>query len=215
MSKVLDIKIGDRFGSLVVLCMTEPRHKERTYVCRCDCGNERIATSSHLYHGITTSCGCKKGEHVREGRLKARGGKPFHNKHIVSLRQNIITRCYRKYSKSYKDYGGRGIKMCDEWLNDYESFETWCIKNGWRNDLEIDRIDNNGDYSPGNCRFVSKRDNCNNRRSSRMISAFGETMSMANIARKYGVNYSRLQTLLKKGICPEAAIERLRCDGTA
>lgn len=209
MSKTLDIKIGDRFGNLVVIGTTYPVHKERTYVCRCDCGKEKIARSSGLFYGETTSCGCMKGQHVRESQLKANGNKPFQNKAIIRLRQNMISRCYRKNSKSYKDYGGRGIAICNEWLESQDVFEKWCMENGWQEGLEIDRIDNNGNYSPDNCRFVTRRENCNNRRTSRMITAFGETHTMADTARKYNVRYSTLQSLLDRGWNPENAIERL------
>lgn len=215
MSKILDIKIGDRFGKLVVIGNSSPSHGERTYICKCDCGKEKNAKSSALYHQITTSCGCMKGENVRNGLFKAHGCKPFHNIHITRLRQNMITRCYRKNTKSYKDYGDRGIKICDEWLNSYDAFEKWCFENGWKENLEIDRIDNNGNYTPENCRFVTKLDNCNNRRTSRMITVFGETMSLANTARKYNVKYSKLQYLLDKGTPPEIAVERLQNNGTA
>lgn len=215
MSKVLDIKIGDRFGSLVVIGTSAPRHKERTYVCRCDCGKEKIATSSSLFYGGTTSCGCMKGAHVREGYLKAHNNKPFQNKSIVGIRQNMISRCYRENTKSYKDYGARGIRICDEWLNNHDAFEKWCFENGWRKGLEIDRIDNDGDYTPSNCRFVTKQENCNNRRTSRMIEAFGETLSLANTARKYNIKYQRLQHLLDRGIPPETAIERLVRNGSS
>lgn len=212
--KVLDIKVGDRFGNLVVIDTAPPAHSERVFLCKCDCGKEKEAKASNLFHGITTSCGCMKWIHVREGQLKARNYKPFQNKDIVRLRQNMITRCYRTSSKSYKDYGGRGIRVCDEWLNDHDVFEKWCYENGWEKGLEIDRIDNEGNYSPQNCRFVTKRENCNNRRTSRMVTAFGETHTLADTARKYGIKYSTLQCRLDKGIPPETAIERLRCDGT-
>lgn len=215
MSKVLNIKVGDRFGNLVVIGTSEPRHKERTYICKCDCGKEKIITSSSLFHGISTSCGCMKGIHVKEAYLKAHNNKPFQNKDIVRLRQNMITRCYRESSKSYKDYGGRGISICDEWLNSHDAFEKWCMEHGWEKNLEIDRINNEGDYSPQNCRFVTKRDNCNNRRTSRFVTAFGETLTLANIARKYGIRYQRLQYLLDKGIDPESALKRLGCHDTA
>jgi len=215
MGKALDINIGDRFGNLVVVGKTEPKHKERTYICKCDCGNEKIATSSSLFYGFATSCGCMKSAHLKEAYLKTHDYKPFQNKDIVRLRQNMITRCYRKNSKSYKDYGGRGIIICDEWLNNHDAFEKWCMESGWKKGLEIDRIDNEGNYTPENCRFVTKRDNCNNRRTSRMITAFGETLSMANTARKYDIKYCNLQRLLGKGIAPETAIKRLICNGTS
>ena len=215
MSKILDINIGDRFGNLVVIGTSAPKHKERTYVCRCDCGKEKIAKSSGLFYGETTSCGCMKGQHVKEAMLKANGNKPFQNKAIVRLRQNMITRCYRKYSKSYKDYGGRGITICNDWLNSYESFEKWCMENGWKEGLEIDRVNNNGNYSPDNCRFITRMENCNNRRTSRWITAFGETHTMADTARKYNVKYATLQSLLDRGMNPEVAIERLIGHGTA
>ena len=85
-------------------------------------------------------------------------------------------RCSNPNNKRYDRYGGRGIKVCDEWLNDYYAFEKWALENGWSEGLAIDRIDNDGNYSPGNCRFVTAAENNQNRRTSRFYTYQGKIL---------------------------------------
>ena len=98
------------------------------------------------------------------------------------------SRCYNNNNHAYDRYGGRGIKICDEWLNDYESFYSWSIQNGYREGLSIDRINNNGNYSPDNCRWTTPYYQNRNRRSNHLITVNGETGLLFDIARKYGVS---------------------------
>lgn len=97
-------------------------------------------------------------------------------------------RCYNEKDTHYKEYGGRGIKVCDEWLLSFPSFYDWCVSNGWEHGLEIDRYPNNdGNYEPNNCRFVTPSKNCRNRRSNRMITYNGETLCVNDWADKTGI----------------------------
>ncbi len=90
----------------------------------------------------------------------------IYDKKLLDRYYDIKKRCYNKKHKSYKDYGGRGITMCEEWLDDKMKFVTWSLDNGYNKDLQIDRIDNNGNYEPSNCRYVTRQENRNNRRDS-------------------------------------------------
>ena len=105
---------------------------------------------------------------------------------ILQARRDIIARCYNDNNKYWHRYGGRGIKLCGEWLNDREAFYQWSIEHGYRKGLEIDRIDNDGDYTPENCRWVDRHTNINNRYNTPMISVRGETKCLMDWCREYG-----------------------------
>lgn len=165
---------GQRYGRLIVLERAEPHitksgKKIERWKCKCDCGNETVVRHGNIRNGSTTSCGCyhkeKFGDINRTHNLSNKS-------HLYGVWKSIKDRCYREKCKSYKNYGGRGIKMCDEWKNDYKSFYVWAIENGYEekqttggmNILSIDRIDVNGDYCPSNCRFVTNIVQARNKR---------------------------------------------------
>jgi len=112
-----------------------------------------------VFKGVTKTCGCS----ITKNRTKEEAKKRKENRVRFS---NMISRCYNEEDKYYKNYGGRGIKICDEWLNDRESFLSWCIDSGYKSNLTIDRIDNDKGYSPENCRWVTIKDNSRNRSNS-------------------------------------------------
>lgn len=166
--------VGQRFGRLVVLeradDATTPKGQTMIrYKCRCDCGNEKIINKCHLVSGKIVSCGCFHKEQFGNSRRKHGLS---HKERLYSLWLNMKDRCYNKNNSHYNSYGGRGIVVCDEWKNDYISFRNWCISNGYkeeiresgRNNLTIDRIDVNGNYEPSNCRFLTNKENCLNKR---------------------------------------------------
>lgn len=165
---------GKHFGRLLVIERAEPvvsesGNKSQMWRCVCDCGNETIVRHSNLTRGTTTSCGCyhreKFGDINRTHNLS-------HKSHLYSVWKNIKDRCYREKCKSYKNYGGRGIKVCDEWKNDYKKFYEWAMANGYEekqtaggvNILSIDRINNDGNYEPQNCRWVTADIQAKNKR---------------------------------------------------
>lgn len=105
-------------------------------------------------------------------------------------------RCNNPNNPAYKNYGGRGIRICDEWLKDYKVFKKWAIENGYTDDLTIDRIDNNGNYEPNNCRWVSNKVQANNRRSNVLITYKGKTQNIKQWALELGINYKTLHRRL-------------------
>lgn len=156
MGRLIDLT-GQKFGRLTVIRRVENKGKKVMWLCKCDCGGEKIAGGRVMRRGQLKTCGCFDKERI------IKGGGSAGNK-LYRLRSYMITRCYNKKAINYKYYGGRGITICDEWLNDFDSFESWCIDNGWKEGLQIDRIDTNGNYDPSNCRFVTSRRNNLNKR---------------------------------------------------
>lgn len=109
------------------------------------------------------------------------------------IHSNMIQRCYNPNSPFYTRYGGRGIKVCDEWKNSKKAFKLWAINNGYRDDLTIDRINNDNGYYPQNCRWVTCRTNCNNRSSCHFVTAFGETHSLLEWSKILNISYNTLK----------------------
>jgi hypothetical protein len=156
MSKKLDLT-KQRFGRLTVLYEVYSNGDKRIkWHCVCDCGNKVDVTSSHLRNGDSKSCGCYNLEKITKHGY-SKNSKDTHP--IYRVWRDIKQRCYNKNNKGYKNYGGRGISMCEEWLNNPKEFIEWCLANGWKQGLEIDRINNDGNYEPVNCRFVTSREN--------------------------------------------------------
>lgn len=143
--------------------------KVHRYLCKCDCGAEKIIRKCHLTHGSIRSCGCLQRETL--GNLRRKHGFS-HKERLYSVWLDMKERCRNKNNNHYMSYGGRGIKVCEEWNNDYLSFRNWCLSNGYkedikasgRNNLTIDRIDVDGNYEPDNCRFITNKENCLNKR---------------------------------------------------
>ena len=118
---------------------------------------------------------------------------PLHNRW-----REMLKRCYSSGTKAYKKYGARGIQVCEEWRTSYITFKKWALDNGYEKGLSIDRIDNDGDYCPGNCRFATPKEQARNRRSSRFITYKGETKTVAEWAENTGLSPSLIVVRLDR-----------------
>lgn len=186
---------GLRFGRLVV---SEPAGKNKNnqmrWRCICDCGRSHVADASNLKSGNVTSCGCLARE-VHSQRLVTHHGS---REQLYRVWINIKERCFNPAHKSYKDYGGRGITLCPEWM-EYDQFRRFALSNGWSPGLQVNRIDNDKGYCPENVNFVTPKENSNNRRSSVVIDWDGRSMTLAELSRLTGVSYPAIWGRYKRG----------------
>lgn len=195
---------GERFGMLTAIrCIGRGDDRNPIWLCRCDCGNLHQASARNLVHGRVKSCGCLK----HTGTRTTHGESHTRLYHVWS---NMLRRCYNPNTTGWERYGGRGIRVCDEW-HDYTTFRDWAVENGYDGNADygectIDRIDVNGDYEPDNCRWADLRTQGNNTRYNRVITVDGVSMSLAEWSRKSGISQSTIRSRLKSGWSPERAV---------
>ncbi|KAB2699361.1 hypothetical protein F9K79_09715 [Ochrobactrum sp. Kaboul] len=183
-----------RFGRLTALAIQ--RGGRRSYwTCQCDCGNTKVVSISKLTSGNTKSCGCLRSELVTAKNMKH--GQKRHP--LYSVWRSMKNRCYNPEFNQFKDYGGRGIKVCPEWLDDPAAFIAWGEANGYRKGLDIDRENNGWNYSPQNCRFVSRKTSNRNRRNCRYIDTPAGRMMIAEAVEVSGLSRSLIYYRIGKG----------------
>lgn len=167
MTKMRDYT-GERYGKLTVLEYVGTKRyrngRATQWLCQCDCGNKTVVGSVSLKTGNTVSCGCHRRELSSKRMIERNKTHGItigseEDKRLYRLWAAIKRRCYYEKCVGYHNYGGRGVRMCDEWKNEAAKFVEWCKSHGYKKGLEIDRINNNGNYEPNNCQFISKVEN--------------------------------------------------------
>lgn len=175
-----------RFGRWTVLSPSRKSNK-KSWICVCDCGNKRNVHEDTLISGRSLSCGCLQREETKN-RLTTHN---LSKTRLYRIYYGIKQRCFNVKDKRYKDYGGRGITICDEWLNDFVKFYEWSIQNGYDENLTIDRIDNDGNYEPSNCRWATKEEQDYNKRTSIFFEFFGTRKCLKEWTNLMGWNYDK------------------------
>lgn len=169
------------------------------WLVECHCGNEFKAIGKHLRNGSIKSCGCLKSKRMTEyGKAKATHGDS--KSRLFSIWLGMKKRCYYKKSVSYKNYGGRGIRVCHEWKNDYSNFKLWAMNNGYDESLTLDRVDNDGNYEPNNCRWASYLMQSRNKRNNVLSEYKGKLRTRAEIAELTGLSYDTIRRREQSGV---------------
>lgn len=196
--------LGEQYSKWTVTGEESVMVKGSSHImCRCECGRERLVSVGNLKHGRTHSC-----NHCAQKHTPKRHTHEMSKEPIYRLWTAMKRRCNNPHSADYVWYGERGIKVAPVWSESFEAFRDWAFENGYAKGLQLNRIDNNGDYGPSNCEFVTPKQNSRNRRSTRYLSMFGETKPAAAWAEDGrcrvtpGAFYSRLS----RGWPPEYAL---------
>lgn len=164
------------------------------YLCKCDCGKETVVEKSHLRKNVdaTISCGCVGSKHNMS-----------HKNRIYDIWAGIRQRCLnvKENHPDYKNYKGRGITMCADWKNDFKAFYNWAIKSGYKDNLTIDRIDNNGNYGPNNCRWVDRKIQNRNKRNLKTVYYKGKKFIIPELAELLGLKYHTVYMRYRRRGC--------------
>lgn len=175
---------------------TRTNQRKAWVLCRCICGNHKEVKLENFRIGKPQSCGCIRDERRR-----------IYKHPVIQIWWSMKKRVYSTWHKRYKDYGGRGITICDEWKNSYENFYRWALANGWQKGLQIDRIDNDGNYEPSNCRWVTNKENCQNRRTTKANPKMVEEIrtlwssgkhSQVEIGKMYGIVRPTISSIINR-----------------
>jgi len=185
----MSISVGEKFGMLTVISLGDLKGRNRYWNCLCECGNEKSICYSSLSRGKTKSCGCLNAK-LASGRRLTHGKSKYP---VYNVWINMKARCLNSENPSFKNYGGRGIKICDRWMK----FENFLSDMGEPlGQLEIDRIDNDGGYSKDNCKWSTIKQQSENRRSNRRFIFNGELKTISQLSEQSGINYFKLRARL-------------------
>lgn len=214
----VDDIIGTRYNKLVAISFSHikeyPRKgrvattKANYWEFKCDCGNHVTLSLDSVKSGGSMSCGCWRKEASRINNTthgQASNGK---QSRLYQIWAQMKRRCDLPTATAYSDYGGRGIRVCDDWSNSFEEFEQWALANKYQENLTIDRRENDGNYEPENCRWSDRTTQANNRRSNRIVIYNNVEMSVSELSRHTGVVYSLLLSRLDRGWSVEDAVNK-------
>ena len=191
---------GERFGRLTVIQEAENQYGHRYILCQCDCGNQKTINLNSLVKGMSKSCGCYRREFIHQKNMTHGFTCNSKIERLYNIWSNMKRRCNNPNDAGYENYGGRGIKVCSEWENDYVAFREWSLTHGYSDDLTIDRIDNNKGYSPDNCRWETMKVQSNNTRVNHKVTYKGETHTLSEWQDITGIDDNKIGRRLKKGL---------------
>lgn len=195
MSQLIDLT-GQRFGRLVVI--KRARNGNTTgakWECQCDCGKQTISDGYDLRQGKAISCGCSRGTLFPEPHFKH----GCSNTKLYREWAGMKSRCYGKSSSSFKCHGGRGISVCEEWLSGFAPFKDWALKNGFCKDLTLDRINNDGNYEPSNCRWITNKEQSRNKQDTIFVLLNGVRIPFVDAVEQLGLTYHKAWYKMRKG----------------
>lgn len=208
---------GQKFGRLTVIKRAENIKDRTAWLCKCECGNIIKTTGHNLKTGNTKSCGClareqaqknvqKMIEHNIKNNYKNTVTHGLSQHRLYNTWSNMKDRCYRNKNSHFKYYGGKGIVVCKEWLNDFQAFYVWAINNGYENDLTIDRIDFNGNYEPSNCRWITRKEQNRNTTQCIYYKYKNKKYTRGQLSEISGLPYATIRYRLDNGWLIEEAI---------
>ena len=196
---------GKRFGKLVVVKEVEEHGYIRYWECQCDCGNTTVVAQCHLKNGHTKSCGCYQKEQIAA--LEGNGTHYGSYTRLYRIWHGMKQRCYNPKARFYNRYGGRGIIICQEWIDGFENFRDWSLEHGYADDLSIDRIDNDGIYAPSNCRWATGEIQNHNKSTTLKFNYDGETRTLKELSEISGLAESLIyKRISSKGWSVEKAV---------
>ena len=196
MTKKIDL-LGQKFGRLTVVSEAPKKNGRIRWNCVCDCGNRTVVMAYSLRNGHTQSCGCFNIERTVET-SKKHGQR---NSRLYRIWQAMKNRCNWEKGVAFSRYGGRGVRVCEAWL-DFPSFSSWALSNGYKDDLTLDRINVDGDYSPENCRWATIKEQNRNTRAN----IFFKGKCLAEWCEELGLRYGSVHARLSRGWSIERAL---------
>lgn len=202
----MDDLTGKQYHRLTVI---KAAARKGYWICECKCGSRKEIYGGNLRSGRTKSCGCLNREKVIGRNTKHGFTSGEERDPLYAVWANMRRRCNDDHNKWYQRYGGRGIKVCKEWADDFDVFHSWAMDNGYKTGLTIDRIDNDGDYSPQNCRWASAKEQARNRSTNHKITAFGKTMLLSDWSIETGIKITTILERIRRGWSPEQAVSRV------
>ena len=208
MGQFIDLT-GHQFGRLTVIQRSCSTRNGVKWECRCTCGRTTVVIGASLRKGLTKSCGCYHSDAVKESAQKVGLANRKHGMsqdRIHNIWSGMKQRCQDERSTDFNRYGGRGITVCPEWRESFEAFHDWSMANGYQDNLSLDRKDNDGPYSPENCRWATAKEQGNNKGNNRILEFNGESKSMQQWANETGISRGTIDARIRSGWSVERAL---------
>ena len=206
MGKKIEVPVGTRFGRWTVLGESPKRDSSGgdCYYCKCDCGNGKEVPIQALRKGDSQSCGCYNHDII------TKFGESHYKEPLYRVWARMKDRCFNKNDKAYENYGGRGISVCEEWTGSYLTFREWAMSSGYQDGLWLDRVDNDGWYCPGNCRWATPREQQRNKRTNVIVNYNGVPMCATEAAEKSGIKAATILSRIEMGWPEDKLFEPVR-----